>query len=414
MRWMNRSNGWVGILGVLAVLGPPTDAAACGGCFNPLGSPAPVTAHRMAISISPTQTTLWDQIEYAGAPEDFVWVLPVMGSPTVELADNAFFDSLTNTTQIVMQGPTPPNAFCGGGGGGGFGCAADSASPSVFSDAGISRVTVLFEGVVGPYETVTLSSDDPMELIEWLQERDYAIDDAILPTIAYYTDRGANFVVLRLAPQEGIDRMQPVRITSPGLSLTFPLRMVAAGVELTVDLELFVFAEARMEAANFGNAEVDRDSIVYDWATSTFSYEAAFDDAVFIGEGVRSNWVTEYAQLAPVAQLTSWITFDDDGEAHEARPDMDVALASIPTPYLTRLRTRLPPSELDRDLILRMSESEDVGTFINVTREVNRAPDADCSSGGGCTVLEGRLANGAWIPALFALIPLALSIRRRR
>jgi len=274
-------------------------------------------------------------------------------------------------------------------------------------------VTVLFEGVVGPYETVTISSDDPMALIAWLQEREYAVDDAMLPTITYYTERNANFVVLRLAPQAGVDRMQPVRVTSSGLSLTFPLRMVAAGVELTVDLELFVFAESRMEAANFGNAEVDRDTVVYDWATSTFNYEETFDDAVFIGEGVRSNWVTEYAQAAPTFALTEWVSISDDGEPHEARPDMSVALDDIPSPYLTRLRTRLPPSELDRDLVLRASEGDDVESFFAVSREVNRAPDADCG-GGGCTVLEGRLANGAWIPALFALIPLALSIRRRR
>lgn len=409
MRSLNISKAGTALLGALAVLGSPTDAAACGGCFNPIGSPAPVNAHRMALSISPTQTTLWDQIEYGGSPEDFVWVLPVTGTPMVELADNAFFDSLTNTTQIVMQGPLPPQSFCGGGSS--FGCA--EAGASRFDSAPMDPgVEVFFEGVVGPYETATIGSEDPMALIEWLQDHGYAVDDAILPTVAYYTERNANFVVLRLAPQEGIDRMQPVRVTSPGLSLTLPLRMVAAGVEVTVDLELFVFAEGRMEAANFGNAEVARDTISYDWASSTFDYEDRFDDAVFVGEGVRSNWVTEYAQLVPVSALRSWVSVSDDGEAHSAGPDVDVALAGIPTPYLTRLRTRLPPSELDRDLVLRASEGEDVGTFIDVTREINRPADVECGSG-GCTVLGGRLANGAWIPALFALVPLALTVRRR-
>ena len=49
----------------------PSDARACGGCFNPpTGMPAPVTGHRMAIAMSPAGTTLWDQIQYAGEPDD--------------------------------------------------------------------------------------------------------------------------------------------------------------------------------------------------------------------------------------------------------------------------------------------------------------------------------------------------------
>ena len=41
----------------------PSPAAACGGFFAPpTGSPNPVTRHRMAISMSMRETTLWDQI----------------------------------------------------------------------------------------------------------------------------------------------------------------------------------------------------------------------------------------------------------------------------------------------------------------------------------------------------------------
>jgi len=58
----------------------PGDAQACGGCFAPVGQPTVVTAHRMAVSLSPRGTTLWDQIQYAGAPADFAWVLPIKGT----------------------------------------------------------------------------------------------------------------------------------------------------------------------------------------------------------------------------------------------------------------------------------------------------------------------------------------------
>ena len=86
----------------------PRLAAACGGCFAPTGTPNIVTAHRMAVSLSATETTLWDQIQYAGAPADFVWVLPVAPGVEVQLADNAFFEALAQGTQLNLIAPLPP------------------------------------------------------------------------------------------------------------------------------------------------------------------------------------------------------------------------------------------------------------------------------------------------------------------
>lgn len=401
---------WGTVVALVAVaMAAPSDAAACGACFNPVGSPAPVTAHRMVLSISTRQTTLWDQIQYSGAPADFVWVLPVRGTPMVELADEGFFEALTIETQITMQGPTPPNMFCPSSGTS-FACGAAGGAPVSASDAGSRGVTVFSEGVVGPYETATIGAEDPMALVEWLQDHDYAVDDSMLPIIAAYGGVGANFAVLRLRPNEGIDRMQPVRITSPGLSTVLPLRMVAAGVALTVDLELFVFAESRMEVANYGNAEVDRAAIVYDWATSTFSYEEAFDDALFLGTGTVTNWVTEHARSVATYSLSGYVAYGPDGEMRSAAADTAIATDGIPTPYLTRLRTRLSPRELDRDLVLRASEGGDLENFFSVTREVNRPEPVRCGS--GCSAAVG----GGSAPALvaMALVPVALMMRRRR
>lgn len=403
-----------GIAAVLLALAVPSDARACGGCFvtpTPTGSPQPVTGHRMAVSISPLGTTLWDQIQYEGNPEDFVWVLPVMGTPIVELSDNAFFEALGQATNITMTAPPPPLPFCPSSGCGiGFGCG--SASPLSAADAGGGDgggVSVYYEGVVGPYETVTIGSTDPMALVVWLQDNGYAVDDAILPTIAHYSDMGSNFTVLRLAPMAGVDRMQPVRVTSPGLSLTFPLRMVAAGIQTTVDLELFVFAEGRMEAANYGNAEVDRAAIVYDWATGLFSYEAEFEDALFAGEGVGTNWVTEYAATAPIETLGFFRTYEEDGTPHSAGEDVTLITGTLAAPYLTRLRTRLPPSELDRDLLLRASTDDDVLPAFRVTLEANRAPDPQC---GGCAAGHGSSVPVG--PLLLVIAPLLATLRARR
>ena len=109
---MTQHRLFVGLLaGLLAgLVVTPERAEACGGCFSPPETVTTVESHRMVVSLSTAQTTLWDQIRYAGEPEDFVWVLPVPdgAATTVEVADPAFFDEMEAYTQPILQPPFPP------------------------------------------------------------------------------------------------------------------------------------------------------------------------------------------------------------------------------------------------------------------------------------------------------------------
>src|SRR5262245_54083797 len=85
------------------------DASACGGCFTapPLQQmeSTQVSGHRMILSISPTATTLWDQITYSGNPESFGWVLPIKGTVDVGLSSDALFQVLDQMTSVVVSSP---------------------------------------------------------------------------------------------------------------------------------------------------------------------------------------------------------------------------------------------------------------------------------------------------------------------
>ena len=437
--------------GLALHLGNASQAEACGGCFHPPeGLVSSVSAHRMAFAMSPRGSTLWDQIVYTGAPRDFVWVLPIQGDARVEVADNGFFEALSQGTQILMEAPPAPRLFCGDPCPSlSFGFGGSSLSSEGRDDGG---VTVFHQGVVGPYETATIGSEDPRALVTWLRANGYGVDDSILPTVDYYVRQNMNFAVLRLRPGAGIDRMQPVRVTVPGLATSLPLRMVQAGVVTEVDLELFVFAESRIEASNFGNAEVDRGRVTFDWATRAFDYETAFDAALFAGEGPRTNWVTEYAQPIGAngngassgrggtvearvgwSQLENFASFGS-GEPHRAAEDAAVVRAAFGESdvYLTRLRTRLQRTQLQEDLALRMSGGGNVGTHILITNELNRQPDAVCSDycasgnglepggsnirGGGamgrCSVSTG--SGGETLGAMLGLGVLGMLMTRRR
>ncbi len=383
----------------------PSHAAACGGCFAPNETVTVVTGHRMVVSLSATETTLWDQIEYAGDPEDFVWVLPIQGEVLVELADNAFFEALDQATGITLQGTFPPLRTvcpdpCGGGGGPLFaagGRATDGAGGAPPTEP---PVTVYGEAVVGPYETATIGSDDPLSLVNWLQDHGYAVPDSILPTIAHYVDEHLNFAVLRLAPNAGVNQMQPVRVTTPGLMPVFPLRMVAAGVDGKVGLELYIIAEGRYGAANFDVAEIDPSQLVYDWDVSRFNYADVFE-ATIEGLGGRA-WIAEYAQAQASWSywLTSYTSYEDDGTPHTPADDWAVASRNIPSPYLTKLRTDLLAAYLDEDLILTADTGADISNYVSVANETNRPVEPRCSDvctapGGGVVSMPGGLGFGS-------------------
>lgn len=280
-----------GLLAAASILVSGPDARACGGCFVPPKQVTVVTDHRMAFSISPQQSVLWDQVEYSGAPQDFAWVLPVMPGTQIQLSHDAFFAALDALTDPVINAPPlqcKPAA-------GGFACSSSSNGASFAASAagGSTGVQVLGQSVIGPYDTATIHSTDPNALEAWLTANSYDIPDAIQPVIAAYVAQGFDFIAMRLAPGQGVQAMQPVRVVFPGASLTLPLRMVAAGVGDQVGLTLYVISEGRYEAQNFPNATFDDSKLVWLSAQSISNYEP-LAEGIMQQDGGKT-WLTEYS-----------------------------------------------------------------------------------------------------------------------
>jgi hypothetical protein len=279
--------------------------SACGGCFH---VPTPeqvtvVTGHRMAFSISPQQSVLWDQIEYSGSPSSFAWVLPVRAGAQIQLSHDELFAALDALTNPVITGPTPS---CGGGSSG-FGCSSasgSSSSVSGFANASASGgggngVQVLSQGVVGPYEQVTLKSTNPSALYDWLVANRYDIPTSIRPIIDGYVGAGFDFIALKLAPGQGVQAMQPVRVVTPGAGLALPLRMVAAGVGANVGITLYVIGDGRYQAQSFPNGVVQDSQLVWLHAQAQSNYESVAEQ-IMRGAGGRT-WLTEFSQPVDLA-----------------------------------------------------------------------------------------------------------------
>jgi len=296
------------VCAVGALVGRIHDAQACGGCFHPeTQTPeqaSVITSHRMALSISTTQTVLWDQVEYAGSPAEFAWVLPIKPGAYLEVASDAWFETLDAATTVQVNAPqlacpTPDYGGMSCGPGYAAGCSSDDTAGADMGGADLrppppDPVTVVHQGSVGPYETVTLHSDVQGALADWLQQNGFRIDEQVQPIIDAYASNGFDFIALRLLPQAGVQQMKPVRVVQPGAVPTLPLRMVAAGTGATVQLTLFVIGESRWATQSFPGAVVDPQSVSWDFLGQRSTYAELRDTALAQENG--RVWLTSYSQ----------------------------------------------------------------------------------------------------------------------
>jgi hypothetical protein len=376
--------------GLGAVVVVPRDASACGGCFAPPENPTVVTDHRMVLSISAAETTLYDQIRYQGDPAAFAWVLPISGEATVGLSADVLFGALDAVTQTQIQAPP---RFCSGGGGG---CPNDGFSAgSAAADAGAAPpgVEVTKREVVGPYETVQLKATDPNALSAWLVQNNFVIPEDIKPTIAAYVNEKFDFLALKLLPGKGVSSMRPVRVTTKGASPILPLRMVAAGTGATVGITLWIVGEGRYEPQNFPFFHIETSDLVWDWATSSSNYRDLRAQKTAASQGraweIESSATYDKPQIEEIVESGGrrWGGFSDAAQdylpvegpnpktAEQVRQeDLAALFGTIPgwNVRITRIRADLARAALDKDLLLTASaDQRELSPFRRLQKDVN-------------------------------------------
>lgn len=315
----------------------------------------------MILSVSNDQTTLWDQIEYSGAPESFAWVLPIHAPVDVGVSSDALFAQLDALSSVTIVSPTiscPPSN-----------CSSGFAATATSSSASTGGVTVVAQATVGPYETVQLASSDPQALEMWLINHQYTVPPDVQPIIDDYVAEGFDFLAIKLVPGKDITSMQPVRVTAPGAGLTLPLRMVAAGTGQTTPITLWIAGEGRYKPTNFPSFTIDESQLVWNWDTQSSNYkqlkQLGFDATA--GHG----WLVESAQsLPPSSAIGSSLLFMAENYPEQSGYDLDPttaldlctqdlnALYGTLDPnafWLTRITAELPRESLVDDLLVGAS-----------------------------------------------------------
>ncbi len=379
---------------------PEGGAAACGGTFGPPTQEITVASHRMILSVSQAQSTLYDEIEYTGDPASFAWVLPIQGTVTVGLSSDALFSQLDQMTTVVVDAP-PISCGC-------FPNAGDTSGSATASGGGeapdAGGVTILSQAVVGPYETVQLSSTDPTALTSWLSTNGYSVPANVAPVIASYVNGGFNFLALKLVPGTGITAMRPVSVTTPGASPSLPLQMVAAGAGTTMPITLFVVGEGRYQPVNFPWFVVDPGQVTWDFTAGTSNY-LTVQQAGFTANA--NAWAVESAQAsseslitASIMDLAQYYPTDSgyadsmgNGAPAAAQADLDTLFSGIATGslWITRLFAQMPRTALSSDLTVGAAASQTpVPNELTAGKYVNCAPGCSGTGAGGSGGASGN------------------------
>jgi MYXO-CTERM domain-containing protein len=250
----------------------------------------------------------------------------------------------------------------------------------------------------------------------------------------------------------GTERMQPVRITTPGSNAVLPLKMVAAGTGATTTLTLYLVGEGRYAPVNFPSFTIAPESVVWDYSVSDSNFTLLRAQAYQASNGYAWHVESAFAyspdffrqqilnviwSLGPQqAGYGAPETPIEEAEAL-ANEDLDVLFAGMdPTRVmLTRTRAELSRAALGSDLIIGASKDQsEVSKVVETTRWVGVQPpcppapecdnpsvtdpgatlDDDVRVGRGCSVGETSPTRAAMgVGALVGLLFLARRSRRR-
>ena len=310
-----------------AALTSPAVAFACGGFFCS-AQPVLQTAERIVFEVEGDEVTAYVQLQYVGDDFNFAWIVPVPSTPEIEVGvGQGMFEALDRQTRpqfVTAAAPAAQADFDAG-------CGTGSFEPRVDARyVPTPDVDVYKQERVGPYEAVVLAAEDARDLNDWLGINGYTLVPGSDPIVQEYLDAGMQLVALKLAPGEGVEAIEPVKLkySDPRGCAAVPVKLTAIAATPALEIVTWVFGSSRAKPMNYASVDVDVSTVF-----SENDYRPALARAVnTANEG--QGFVTEFAQ--PTAMLES------DGDENLERLLRKHG-------YVTRLRTELDPVEMTLD-----------------------------------------------------------------
>ncbi|MFO0744242.1 MAG: DUF2330 domain-containing protein [Myxococcota bacterium] len=300
----------------LAALGPlATPARACGGFFCNAVTLSPIiqSGERVLFARTATGVTMHIEVQYAGDPTSFGWIVPVPERPkdsrgqplpleqAIQLSASEIFQQLqaqTNPTFSVRVGESLGDE-CQGASSGGCAPVPMAAGDAVHEERDQDDEgdpVVLDEAAVGPYQAQLLEAPDVDTLFDWLNRNGYNQDPAARPLLQHYVDLHYVFIGLRLQTGKRTGDIRPIAINLSETAPCVPLRLTKIAATDDMPILIWVLGQARAVPKNFLSAVVNDMALVYPGGQN---YAQVVSAAVDTAAG--HAWVTEMS--GPTADL---------------------------------------------------------------------------------------------------------------
>lgn len=264
----------------------PEPAHACGGLFCSASAPVNQAAERIIFSKNEDGTvTAIVQVQYEGPSEEFAWVLPVPGIPTVNVSSDLAFTRLQQASNPSYTFTTEVEGRCkrrrergtsdssgafaptGSGGAGGFA-----------EDGGVN---VLESGTVGPYDYVVIQPDASYEdvgdvVVEWLTGEGYDVvppggdPGDVAELLGGYMQEGMNLLAFRLTKGNDTGTIRPIRLTYESDRPMIPIRPTAVAANDDMGVMVWVLGEARAIPVNYKALELNL--VLINWLNGARNY----------------------------------------------------------------------------------------------------------------------------------------------
>ena len=241
---------------------------------------------------------------------------------------------------------------------------------------------------------------------------------------------------MKLLPNQGVQAMRPVRVTTPGASLSLPLRMAAIGTGATVGITIWVVSDGATSRRTFPFFHIDDSELVWDWSTSSSNYTTlrAQNEAALGGKGweiessltLNEQLITQRhperravlrlgggfvggARSRPRTRAQDYLAGRrsgrrcrrgglPDAQTRVRTADIAALFAGMPGPNVrvTRMRSDISHAAMTTDFVLQASaDQSELSNVRNVTKSVNLVCPVypDCASGSGGGSLNGPVGG---------------------
>ncbi|MGC6491560.1 MAG: DUF2330 domain-containing protein [Myxococcota bacterium] len=282
----------------LAALALPTDAEACGGFFCNRDLPVDQSKERILFAIDDDAGTVEAHIQvfYQGEAEDFAWILPTPGVPSIDPSSDVLFDTLEPVTRPYFWLDWQFDDDCQEV----WYDDVAEADGVDFDDSGFDKgppndpnsgVTILDQGQVGNYVQTTLQAESAEALTTWLQDNDYDLPKDYLSKLGSYVVPGNSFIALKLAKNKDAGDITPIKVTWPGDAASIPITLTSVAAVPDMRLEVYVLADHRAVPDNYLHVRINEAAI--DWLNGGSNYEETISMAA--DEAGGHAFATDYS-----------------------------------------------------------------------------------------------------------------------